>query len=153
MKRASFIESNRDRPFFVCLPFYAVHVPLQAPPELIKKYEAKAAALKSTGPVWGRERNTKVRLVQNHPTYAAMIETMDAAVGKILDKLDSLGLANNTVVVFTSDNGGLATAEGSPTSNVRCVPVKAGSTKAAFACPRLFAGPASRRRAASAAGQ
>jgi arylsulfatase A-like enzyme len=112
-----FIESNRDRPFFVCLPFYAVHVPLQAPPELIKKYEAKAAALKLSGPEWEHERKTKVRLVQNHPTYAAMIETMDAAVGRILDKLDSLELADNTVVVFTSDNGGLATAEGRPTSN------------------------------------
>jgi arylsulfatase A-like enzyme len=113
-----FIDVNKDRSFFVCLPFYAVHVPLQAPPELIKKYQDKATKLTSTVRKWGRERSTKVRLVQNHPTYAAMIETMDAAVGTLLDKLEALNLADNTVVVFTADNGGLATAEGSPTSNL-----------------------------------
>ena len=113
-----FIESNKNRPFFVCLPFYAVHIPLQAPPELIKKYQAKAAKLTSTEPTWGSERGKKVRLVQNHPTYAAMIETMDAAVGVLLDQLDELNLAENTIIVFTADNGGLATAEGSPTSNL-----------------------------------
>jgi arylsulfatase A-like enzyme len=113
-----FIEANKDRPFFVCLPFYAVHVPLQASPELLQKYEAKAARLNLTEPQWGKERGKKVRLVQNHPTYASMIETMDAAVGALLQQLEALSLTENTVVVFTADNGGLATAEGSPTSNL-----------------------------------
>lgn len=117
-----FIAENSDKPFFAYIPFYAVHIPLQAPAELIKKYEAKAAGLKSEGPETGREWGRDVRLVQNHPVYAAMVESMDSAVGMILDKLEELGLDENTIVIFTSDNGGLATAEGRPTSNVplRC---------------------------------
>jgi len=113
----TFISEHADRPFFVYMPFYAVHIPLQAPSEVIKKYEAKAASLKTNEPLTGRERNNDVRLVQNHPTYAAMIETMDQAIGMVLDKLDELGLDDNTIVIFTSDNGGLSTAEGSPTAN------------------------------------
>jgi arylsulfatase A-like enzyme len=119
----AFIEANRERPFFVYLPFYSVHVPLGAPRELVQKYKAKAAALTAQGPTTGRERNSKVRLVQNHPTYAAMVESMDEAVGRVLDQLEKLDLADNTLVVFTSDNGGLSTAEGSPTSNL---PYRAG---------------------------
>nr|HMQ20909.1 sulfatase-like hydrolase/transferase [Planctomycetota bacterium] len=55
---------------------------------------------------------------QRHAVYAAMVEAMDQAVGKVLDKLDALGIADKTIVVFTSDNGGLSTSEGSPTSNL-----------------------------------
>jgi arylsulfatase A-like enzyme len=113
-----FIADNVDRPFLVMMPTYDVHIPLMAPEDLVKKYEAKAAKLKLSGPVWGKERASRVRLVQNHPTYAAMIESLDAAVGRVLQKLEELGLADNTVVVFTADNGGLSTAEGSPTSNL-----------------------------------
>ncbi len=118
-----FIDANHERPFFAYLSMYAVHVPLQAPEKLIAKYKSKAAGLKSTRPALGKERQSQVRLVQDHPTYAAMIEEMDTAVGMVLDKLDELGLAKNTIVVFTSDNGGLATAEGRSTSNV---PLRAG---------------------------
>ncbi len=113
-----FIRANREHPFFAYLSFYSVHIPLQATAKLIAKYEAKAARLPSAQTEWGRERASKVRLVQNHPTYAAMVETMDSAVGKVLDTLKELKLADNTVVIFTSDNGGLATAEGWPTSNL-----------------------------------
>jgi arylsulfatase A-like enzyme len=118
-----FIEANRDRPFFAYLSCYAVHIPLQAPEKLIEKYKAKAAGLKHTGPADGHEGQSKVRLVQDHPTYAAMVEEMDTAVGMVLDKLEELDLVTNTIVVFTADNGGLATAEGRPTSNV---PLRAG---------------------------
>jgi arylsulfatase A-like enzyme len=118
-----FIADNVGRPFFVMMPTYDVHIPLMAPKELVKKYEAKAAGLAWNGPAWGKERTSRVRLVQNHPTYAAMIESMDKAIGSVLKKLDELGLTANTVVVFTADNGGLSTAEGSPTSNL---PLRAG---------------------------
>jgi arylsulfatase A-like enzyme len=118
-----FIADNVGRPFFVMMPTYDVHIPLMAPEALVKKYEAKAAGLDSNGPAWGKERTSRVRLVQNHPTYAAMIESMDNAIGSVLKKLDELGLTANTVVVFTADNGGLSTAEGSPTSNL---PLRAG---------------------------
>jgi arylsulfatase A-like enzyme len=118
-----FIADNVDRAFFVMMQTYDVHIPLMAPDELVKKYEAKAAKLNLSGPAWGQERASRVRLVQNHPTYAAMIESLDAAVGIVLQKLDELALTENTVVVFTADNGGLSTAEGSPTSNL---PLRAG---------------------------
>jgi arylsulfatase A-like enzyme len=118
-----FIAAHADRPFFVYVPLNSVHTPLQAPRDLIGKYEAKAASLKPTGPTSRREWNTQVRLVHDHPTYAAMIELMDAAVGMVLEKLAELKLDENTVVIFTSDNGGLATAEGRPTSNF---PLRAG---------------------------
>jgi arylsulfatase A-like enzyme len=100
-----------------------VHTPLQTTKELEQKYADKAAAAKSKKPEWGHERDRQVRLVHNHPTYAGMVEQMDTAVGMVLDKLEKLGLADSTIVVFTSDNGGLSTSEGSPTSNV---PLRAG---------------------------
>ena len=61
--------------------------------------------------------------MQNHPVYAGMMETMDAAVGTVLTALEEAGVADHTAVIFTSDNGGLSTAEGAPTSNV---PLRAG---------------------------
>ena len=86
----NFIETSKDRPFFLYLPHYAVHTPLQAKAELIEKYEKKAG---SNG--------------QNNPKYAAMIESTDQGVGRILNKLDELDLAENTIVFFFSDNGGV----------------------------------------------
>lgn len=85
-----FIETYKDRPFFLYLPHYAVHTPLQAKPELIDKYKNKAG---SNG--------------QNNPKYAAMIESTDQGVGRIINKLDELGLMENTVIFFFSDNGGV----------------------------------------------
>lgn len=119
----TFIESNAACPFLAVLSFYSVHIPLQAPQELVAKYERKAGALASSEHPWGQERASQVRMVQDHPTYAAMVESMDRAVGKVLDTLDRLNLDDNTFVLFTADNGGLATAEGHPTSNL---PLRAG---------------------------
>jgi len=86
----SFIEQNKDRPFFLYFAHYAVHVPLQAKPAVLEKYKQKT-------PSGG----------QTNAVYAAMIEGIDDSVGRILRKLDALGIASNTVVVFMSDNGGL----------------------------------------------
>jgi arylsulfatase A-like enzyme len=112
-----YIAAHADRPFFAYLSFYSVHTPLQARAELVEKYQAKADRLPKTDPEWGKDRKSKVRLIQNHPTYAAMIEDTDTAIGLVLDKLDELGIAKNTIVLFTSDNGGLSTAEAWSTSN------------------------------------
>lgn len=84
-----FLRSHAGKPFFLNWWPYAVHTPLEAKPELVAKYEAK--------------RKTS----QKNPVYAAMIESLDGAVGRLLDALDELGLAERTVVLFTSDNGGL----------------------------------------------
>ena len=112
----TFIEANKDRPFFAYFSFYSVHTPLMARADLQKKYEAKRSKLAVTEK-WGREHERDVRAVQSHAVYAAMVEAMDSAVGKVLTKLDELGLRENTLVIFTSDNGGLSTSEGWPTSN------------------------------------
>jgi arylsulfatase A-like enzyme len=112
-----FIEAHRDQPFLVYYPFYDVHTPLMGREDLVKKYEEKKKRL-GLEEKWGREGERDVRLVQEHAVYAAMVEAMDLAVGRVLGKLDELGLAGNTLVLFTSDNGGLSTSEGSPTSNL-----------------------------------
>lgn len=116
-----FIEANKDRPFFVSFCLYDVHTPLMAKAELVKKYEERAKKLPAAR--WGQEGERKVRLTQDYPVYAAMVETMDGAVGAVLAKLDALGLSGKTLVIFTSDNGGLSTSEGWPTSNE---PLRAG---------------------------
>ena len=110
-----FIEANKDRPFFVSYCFYDVHTPLMGKPELVKKYAERAKKIAADD--WGLEGERKVRLTQNLPVYGAMVETMDGAVGTVLARLDALGLAEKTLVIFTSDNGGLSTSEGWPTSN------------------------------------
>jgi arylsulfatase A-like enzyme len=112
-----FIEANKDRPFFTYFSFYSVHTPLMAREDLRKKYEEKRERL-GLEEKWGREHERDVRLVQEHAIYASMVEAMDQAVGKVLAKLDELGLSKNTVIIFTSDNGGLSTSEGWPTSNL-----------------------------------
>ena len=87
-----FIETNQERPFFLYWPHFAVHTPLQAKPELVDKYQQKM----------------KPEQAQNNPTYAAMIESVDQAVGRIVEKLQQLNLSENTIIIFMSDNGGLA---------------------------------------------
>jgi arylsulfatase A-like enzyme len=119
---AKFIEAHKDTPFFAYLAFYSVHTPLMAREDLRLKYEEKRRRL-GLDAKWGREEPRDVRLVQEHAVYAGMVEAMDLAVGKVLAKLESLGLARNTLVIFTSDNGGLSTSEGWPTSNL---PLRAG---------------------------
>jgi arylsulfatase A-like enzyme len=118
-----FIESNKDRPFLAYLSFYSVHTPLMAREDLKAKYEEKAKQVKHEGPAWAQEGERQVRLVQDHAVYGAMVEAMDLAVGKVLDALDRLNLTRDTIVFFMSDNGGLSTSEGHPTSNL---PLRAG---------------------------
>ena len=118
-----FIDRNRNTSFLAYLSFYSVHTPLMARPDLGEKYRKKAEGLTITGPEWGVEGERKVRLVQNHAVYAGMIEAMDQAVGKVIDCLKRLDLERRTAVVFMSDNGGLSTSEGHPTSNL---PLRAG---------------------------
>ncbi|MCU0784004.1 MAG: sulfatase [Verrucomicrobia bacterium] len=111
-----FIETHTNQPFFAYLPFLAVHTPIQARRDLVEKYERKKAS--APPDAWGQERERQVRLVQNHPTYAAMLEQMDSAIGRVLAALEHTGLAGRTIIVFMSDNGGLSTSEGHPTSNL-----------------------------------
>ncbi len=113
---AKFIAAHKSEKFFVYLPFYSVHTPLMAPEHLVAKYEAKRKRL-GLEPRFETEHPRQNRLVQEHAVYAGMIEAMDAAVGKVLDALKTNGVADDTLVIFFSDNGGLSTSEGSPTTN------------------------------------
>ncbi len=123
------LEKYREGPFLLYYAMYTVHTPLAAPQDLVEKYRRKAAALPAVEEfapeeqIWPVDEPRRVRIAQRHAVYAAMVETMDAAIGRVLAKLDALGLADNTVVVFTTDNGGLSTSEGAPTSNL---PLRAG---------------------------
>jgi arylsulfatase A-like enzyme len=123
LETADFIAAHADHPFFAFLSLYDVHIPLQAQPDLKAKYADKAKQVHYDGARDLVEGQSHVRQVQDHPTYAAMVEMMDRAVGTVLNSLSTAGVADRTVVIFTSDNGGLSTAEGAPTSNV---PLRAG---------------------------
>ncbi|WP_166831304.1 sulfatase [Thalassoroseus pseudoceratinae] len=123
---AAFIREHKDEPFLTYLAFYSVHTPLIGRPDLVEKYKKKAERLGLTdkeafGPeeqVWPTKKPRRVRTLQAHAVYAAMVEAMDAAVGKVLKELDEQGLTDSTAICFMSDNGGLSTSEGSPTSNL-----------------------------------
>jgi len=113
-----FIEASKDKPFFAYLSFYTVHSPIQTTLKLWKKYQGKATAAGLTRERFLFDRRLSVRQVQDCPIYAGMIETMDDAVGMVLRKLDQLGLADNTIVCFTSDNGGVSSGDAYSTSNL-----------------------------------
>ncbi len=86
----NFIKDNKKNKFFLYLPYYTVHTPLQGKKEVISKY-----------------KNKKTTTNQKNAIYAAMIESMDENVGKIMESLDKLKLSENTIVFFCSDNGGV----------------------------------------------
>lgn len=90
-----FIREHREKPFFLYLPHFAVHTPLHAKPEIVSKYRLKSKQLGQ----------------QSNPVYAAMIESVDEGIGKIVKELEKLKLSEKTIVIFTSDNGGVATAD------------------------------------------
>jgi arylsulfatase A-like enzyme len=89
-KSIDFIKRHKGGPFLLCLHHFAVHTPLQAKPELVAKFKNKP-------PTNG----------QHDPTYAAMTASVDESVGRVVKALDELGLTENTLVIFTSDNGGV----------------------------------------------
>lgn len=106
-----FIKANRDSSFFLYLSYYAVHIPLQAKVDLLRKYNHK---LKK-----GTHRH-------DNPVYAAMVENLDRNVGDIFKVLKQLDLDEETIVIFTSDNGGLSVKEGPHTPATTNFPLKEG---------------------------
>ena len=118
----AFIEKNRDVPFFLNYWMFSVHAPFDAKKALIEKHRAR---VNPSDP-------------QRSPTYAAMIESMDDAVGTLLGTLDRLGIADNTIVVFASDNGGNMYNEvdnTTPTSNTPLRGGKATMFEGGIRCP------------------
>ncbi len=119
------LDQYKDDPFLLYLAFYSVHTPLQGREDLVEKYKAKRQRVldeleSEFGPeeqVWPSGKERQVRIRQCHAVYAAMVEAMDEQIGRVLDKLQALGIDDHTAVFLMSDNGGLSTSEGSPTSN------------------------------------
>lgn len=95
------IEANRERSFFLYLPHHAVHTPLMGKTRVVEKYRAKS----------------QPDAAQRNPTYAALVESVDDSVGRLLARLKELALDQRTVIIFTSDNGGLL---GNPKDPVTC---------------------------------
>ena len=106
----AFLEHHSDEPFFLNYWMFSVHAPFDAKPALIDAYRD---AVDPTNP-------------QRSPTYAAMIESMDDAVGTLLDALDRLDLADNTIVIFASDNGGNMYNEVDGTTPTSNAPLRGG---------------------------
>jgi arylsulfatase A-like enzyme len=110
----TFIEQKKDSPFLLVLAHYAVHTPIEAPEALADKYRKiiKQENISKGGPKSDNDvvvDNTgQVKTVQNNAVYAAMVDSVDANLGRIVDKLDELGLGENTVIILTSDHGGLS---------------------------------------------
>ncbi|MGM0666011.1 MAG: sulfatase [Bacteroidota bacterium] len=121
-----FIRKNKGNPFFSFLSFYTVHLPMQGKPEKVDKYRNKLAQMSYDEKEFVKKGVTYYKQWQNMPHYAAMVESMDENVGRLLKFLEQEQLAQNTIVVFTSDNGGMATSnrtDNIPTTNI---PLRAG---------------------------
>ncbi|MBT3294351.1 MAG: sulfatase [Verrucomicrobia bacterium] len=108
---AEFIAEHKDAPFLAYLSFYSVHGPIETSRDRWEKYRLKAVAQSAPEHRFIFDRNLPVRQVQDCPIYAGMIEAMDDAVGLVLEALDQHGLADNTIVCFTSDNGGVSSGD------------------------------------------
>jgi len=109
-----FIEAHKDEPFFLYLSHYAVHIPIEGKEDKIARYKAK---IEATRPAKGQQKN---------PYYAAMVESIDDSVGRIMQTLLRLKIDDRTIVFFFSDNGGLATPEGPRTPATTNAPLRAG---------------------------
>jgi arylsulfatase A-like enzyme len=128
-----FIEEKKDKPFFVYLSYYAVHNPMQGKEDLIEYFQARADSMGlSTIEPFNKDKewiklapkgNFRERTIQSYAVYAAMIYSVDENLGRLFEKLRELKIDNKTIIFFTSDNGGLSTSEGSPTTNF---PLRAG---------------------------
>ena len=146
------IEHNDGAPFFLYWSHYAVHTPIQAKPEDLARFEEKSRRMKldqldpyvegENFPCW-HKRSERVmrRLVQSDVPYAAMIWNLDQNVGRLVQALKDCGEYENTIIVFTSDNGGLSTAEGSPTCNAPLSEGKGWGYEGGVRVPLIMAGP------------
>ncbi len=107
-KTVKFIEENKNNTFFATVAHYAVHTPLEAKPELIKKYQDKLKKMSFEGEEFTFGVDGRQKMHQNDPVYAAMIESVDIGLGKIIQALKDNGIYENTIIVITSDHGGLS---------------------------------------------
>lgn len=115
---SSFIKKNKDSSFFAFLSFYAVHGPIQTDKAKWKKYQEKAKGIGIADEGYEMERVLPIRKEQDNPVYAGLVESMDESVGLVLQALKDAEIENETIVIFTSDNGGVASGDSFSTSNL-----------------------------------
>ena len=115
---STFIEQQKDTPFFAFLSFYAVHGPIETSEEKWKKFREKAEKNGIAQNGYKMEKDLPIRQVQDNPVYGGLVEDMDDAVGEVLNTLKRLNLDKNTIVIFTSDNGGVSSGDAFSTSNL-----------------------------------
>ncbi len=139
-----FIETNQDKSFLAYLAFYTVHTPIQASRRHIDYYKDKATQLKYSDTIrYIPERNGITRMKQDNPAYASMVHAMDENIGRLFGALESLGIMENTWIIFTSDNGGLSTL-GEPDAPTSNQPLRAGKGwcyEGGVRVPLIIAGP------------
>lgn len=107
-KTVDYIKGKHEKPFFAVCSFYAVHTPLEAPKEMIGKYKQKVKKLGLNEDPMMKEEAGVRKTQQDHPVYAAMIESVDEGVGKMIDALKATGQYESTIIVLISDHGGLS---------------------------------------------
>ncbi len=115
---AHFIKDHSKEPFLAYLSFYAVHAPIQTTQEKWSKYQKKAVDQGLLEEGFAMEKRLPIRIKQDNPVYAGLLEQTDEAVGYVLNTLEALNLDDHTVVVFVSDNGGVSTGDDFATSNL-----------------------------------
>lgn len=115
---SSFIKKNQDSPFLAYLSFYAVHAGIQTTKEKWSKYRDKADSMGIHETGFEMERVLPARKYQDNPVYAGLIEQVDEAVGSVIQTLKELNLDKNTIVVFTSDNGGVTSGDNFSTNQM-----------------------------------
>lgn len=101
-------RTRPDQPFLVYLSHYGVHTPLEGKPELVDKFRRKLAAMGGVRPDGYLAVDGQTKKYQDNAVYAAMIASIDESVGRVRAELERLGIADNTLIIFTSDNGGLS---------------------------------------------
>lgn len=117
-KTSEFIETNKDSPFFAYLSFYAVHGGIQTTKAKWAKYRDKAEKMGIHENGFEMERVLPARKYQDNPVYAGLIEHVDEAIGTVMKTLKDLGLEENTIIVFTSDNGGVTSGDNFSTNQL-----------------------------------
>ena len=122
---AQFMETCGDKPFFAYLSFQAVHCAIGARADLIAKYKSKPTPPPVKLGAEELRKRGRQKLNQDNPTYAAMIEQLDHAVGQIMATVQAKGVAGRTIVIFMSDNGAMSTGKIANTSNL---PLRGGKT-------------------------
>ncbi|MGJ8691854.1 MAG: sulfatase [Thalassotalea sp.] len=141
-KAIEFIDNQSKRPFFLTLAHYAAHTPIQAPKALIEKYTAKKQKMygNDKSPLIEEKYKTLAQTRQSDPAYAGMLENLDTNIGRVIEHLKEKGIYKNTIILFTSDNGGLSHRRRmeTPTSNAPLRSGKAWTYEGGIRIPTIF---------------